>query len=137
SSRRRHTSFSRDWSSDVCSSDLGGLPDRDGIVSLDACIMDENGNCGAVAFLEGIKNPISVARLVMEKTPHIFLVGKGAQDFALTNGFKLENLLTEKAKERWLMQNLGRLYLLKIYVDRKSTRLNSSHVKISYAVFCS
>ncbi len=79
----------------------GGLPDREGKVTLDACIMDENGDCGAVAALEAIKNPISVARLVMEKTPHVMLVGAGAQQFALEQGFKKENLLTERAEKAW------------------------------------
>jgi N4-(beta-N-acetylglucosaminyl)-L-asparaginase len=83
----------------------GGFPDRDGKVTLDACIMDEKGNCGAVMFLEGIKHPIKVARLVMEKTPHVQLVGEGAQQFAIQQGFKIENLLTEqsaKAYREWL-----------------------------------
>lgn len=80
---------------------IGGLPDREGHVTLDACIMDENGDCGSVAFLEGIKHPVSVARLVMEKTPHIMLAGDGAQQFALEQGFKIENLLTEKAEKKW------------------------------------
>jgi N4-(beta-N-acetylglucosaminyl)-L-asparaginase len=83
----------------------GGLPDRDGKVTLDACIMDEHSNCGAVMFLEGIKHPIKVARLVMEKTPHVQLVGEGALQFALANGFTIENLLTpesEKAWQNWL-----------------------------------
>jgi len=79
----------------------GGLPDRDGRVTLDACIMDENGDCGAVACLEGIKHPISVARLVMEETPHVMLVGEGALQFALDQGFKQENLLTERAEQAW------------------------------------
>jgi len=77
---------------------LGGAPDREGKVTLDACIMDELGNCGSVAFLENIVHPISVARLVMEKTPHVMLVGEGAMKFALANGFKKEKLLTEKSK---------------------------------------
>jgi len=80
----------------------GGLPDRDGFVTLDACIMDETGNCGSVSFLQNIKNPISVARLVMEKTPHVMLSGEGAFEFAIKEGFKKENLLTEKAKKAWL-----------------------------------
>ncbi len=80
----------------------GGLPDADGIVTLDASVMDCNGNAGSVAFLQGIKHPISVARLVMEKTPHVMLAGEGAKKFALQNGFKEENLLTEKAKQAWL-----------------------------------
>jgi len=84
---------------------LGGLPDRDGKVTLDACIMDEKGNCGSVAFVQGIVHPISVARAVMEKTPHVMLVGEGAQEFAFANGFKKEKLLTpnsEKAWKEWL-----------------------------------
>jgi len=79
----------------------GGLPDRDGKVTLDASIMDEFGNCGAVAFLENIVHPIKVARLVMEKTPHVFLVGEGALQFALENGFKQENLLTPQSEKAW------------------------------------
>lgn len=79
----------------------GGFPDRDGHVTLDACIMDENDNCGSVAFLEHIMHPISVARQVMEKTPHIMLVGDGALQFALSNGFKKENLLTPESEKAW------------------------------------
>ena len=79
----------------------GGLPDRDGYVTLDACIMDHTGNCGAVSYLQHIKNPISVARKVMEETPHVMLSGKGALDFAIDKGFKMENLLTEKAENLW------------------------------------
>jgi N4-(beta-N-acetylglucosaminyl)-L-asparaginase len=80
---------------------LGGLPDRDGRVTLDACIMDELANCGAVACLEHIVHPISVARKVMEKTPHVMLVGDGALQFALENGFTKENLLTEESEKAW------------------------------------
>lgn len=79
----------------------GGLPDRDGNVTLDACIMEPGGNCGSVCFLQNIKHPISVARKVMEDTPHVILAGKGALRFALEKGFKKENLLTEKAKKIW------------------------------------
>ena len=79
----------------------GGWPDRDGNVTLDACIMDQTGNCGSVSFLQDIMHPISVARKVMDDTPHVMLAGKGAQQFALANGFKKENLLTEKAENRW------------------------------------
>jgi N4-(beta-N-acetylglucosaminyl)-L-asparaginase len=80
---------------------LGGLPDRDGKVTLDACIMDEHGNCGSVAFLQHIGHPISVARLVMEKTPHVMLVGDGALQFALANGFKKEKSLNKKTEKIW------------------------------------
>jgi len=80
---------------------LGGMPDRDGRVTLDACIMDEKANIGAVAGLEYIVHPISVARRVMEKTPHWLLVGDGALQFALSQGFKKENLLTKESKKEW------------------------------------
>lgn len=79
----------------------GGFPDRDGKVTLDACIMDEFGNCGSVASLEHIVHPISVARRVMEKTPHVMLAGDGALQFALQQGFKKENLLTAKSEKDW------------------------------------
>jgi N4-(beta-N-acetylglucosaminyl)-L-asparaginase len=79
----------------------GGRPDRDGHVTLDACIMDEKGNAGSVTFLEHIMHPISVARAVMEKTPHVMLSGEGALSFALAQGFKKENLLTKKAEKEW------------------------------------
>ncbi|MBS1542346.1 MAG: N(4)-(beta-N-acetylglucosaminyl)-L-asparaginase [Bacteroidetes bacterium] len=80
---------------------LGGLPDRDGRVTLDACIMDEFANCGAVACLEHIVHPVSVARKVMEKTPHVILVGEGALQFALSQGFKKEKLLTPESEKAW------------------------------------
>ena len=79
----------------------GGLPDRDGHVTLDACIMDEAYNAGSVMCLEYIMHPISVARLVMEKTPHVVLSGEGALQFALANGFKKENLLTAESEKMW------------------------------------
>lgn len=79
----------------------GGRPDRDGRVTLDACIMDENYNIGSVACLENIKNPISVARAVMEKTPHVMLVGDGALQFAVSQGFKKENILTAESEKEW------------------------------------
>ena len=81
---------------------IGGLPDREGNVTLDACIMDYMGNCGSVVYLKDIKHAISVARLVMEKTPHVMLAGDGAKKYALSMGFKEENLLTEKSKKDWI-----------------------------------
>lgn len=80
---------------------LGGRPDRDGRVTLDASIMDENSKCGAVTCLEHIVHAISVARLVMEKSPHVMMAGEGALQFALANGFKKENLLTPKSEQEW------------------------------------
>ncbi len=83
----------------------GGYPDRDGHLTLDACMMDQHGNAGSVACIEHIMHPISVARKVMEKTPHVMLVGGGALEFALSQGFKKEDLLTDQAKaayQQWL-----------------------------------
>ena len=92
-----------------CCVGLGANPDRDGFVTLDACIMDEFFNCGSVAFLERIKHPISVARRVMEKTPHVMLVGSGAQQFAIAEGFLLEEQKlspdAQKAYEGWLKKS--------------------------------
>ncbi len=92
-----------------CCVGLGANPDRDGYVTLDACIMDEFFNCGSVAFLERIKHPISVARRVMEKTPHVMLVGIGAQEFAVAEGFPLEGQKlsenAQKAYEEWLKKS--------------------------------
>jgi len=85
-----------------CCVGLDANPDRDGFVTLDASIMDHQFNCGSVAFLERIKHPISVARKVMEKSPHVFLVGAGAQSFALANGFNLESgALSEQANKNY------------------------------------
>ncbi len=92
-----------------CCVGLGANPDRDGFVTLDASIMDEFYNCGSVAFLERIKHPISVARRVMEKTPHVMLVGIGAQEFAVAEGFPLEEQKlsesAQKAYEEWLKKS--------------------------------
>ena len=80
---------------------IGGRPDRDGHVTLDACIMDENSRCGSVACLEGIKHPISVARAVMEKTPHVMLVGDGAKEFAVQQGFEKCKTPVKEVKKDW------------------------------------
>ncbi len=85
----------------VTSVGYGGRPDRAGHVTLDACIMDETGNAGSVAFLQNIKHPISVARHVMEDTPHVMLVGEGARQFALEKGFQEEDLLTDQSRAAW------------------------------------
>ncbi len=81
---------------------IGGRPDRDGKVTLDACIMDKDGNCGAVLCMQNIAHPISVARKVMEETPHVMLAGKGAEQFAYEKGFGKVDLLTEKSKQEWI-----------------------------------
>ncbi|MDO1502399.1 N(4)-(beta-N-acetylglucosaminyl)-L-asparaginase [Winogradskyella maritima] len=79
----------------------GGLPDREGNVTLDACIMNKHGDCGAVVYLKDVKHAVSVARKVMEDTPHVMLAGEGAKQFALESGFKEEDLLTEASKKAW------------------------------------
>ena len=80
---------------------IGGLPDRDGQVTLDACVMNEKGDYGAVLCMQNIKHPIAVAKKVMEDTPHVILAGVGAEEFAVSQGFKRENLLTEQSKKDW------------------------------------
>lgn len=103
-----------------CCVGLGANPDRDGHVTLDASIMDHEFNCGSVAFLERIKHPISVARRVMEKTPHVMLVGEGAQQFALSEGFTLEpdelSESADKSYKEWLKKST---YKPLINVERK------------------
>ena len=106
-----------------CCVGLGANPDRDGFVTLDACIMDEFFNCGSVAFLERIKHPVSVARRVMEKTPHVMLVGSGAQQFAVAEGFPLEEQKlspnAQKAYDEWLKKSE---YKPVINIENKSNR---------------
>lgn len=80
---------------------IGGLPDRDGKVTLDASIMNKEGNYGAVVCMQNIVHPISVARKVMEDTPHVILAGKGAEQFAVSVGFKRKDLLTEASRKAW------------------------------------
>ncbi len=80
---------------------LGGLPDEKGNVTLDACVMDSTGNAGSVAFLQNIKHPVSVARKVMEDTKHVMLVGEGARQFAVSQGFEEMDLLTDESREAW------------------------------------
>ena len=88
---------------DVTNSSVGkaGLPDRDGNVTLDACIMNKHGDCGSVVYLQKITHAVSVARKVMEETPHVMLAGKGAEEFAVSIGLERENLLTESSKKAW------------------------------------
>jgi N4-(beta-N-acetylglucosaminyl)-L-asparaginase len=89
---------------------LAGRPDRDGHVTLDACIMDHDSRCGSVAFLEDIQHPIDVARAIMDKTPHVMLVGEGAQKWALENGFSKVDFEVpipevQKDYENWLVKS--------------------------------
>ena len=87
---------------------VGGRPDRDGHVTLDACIMSGDSRCGSVAFLEGIAHPINVARAVMESTQHVMLVGAGARKFALEQGFATAKMPIDEVKkdyEKWRKEN--------------------------------
>ncbi|MEM9819945.1 MAG: N(4)-(beta-N-acetylglucosaminyl)-L-asparaginase [Bacteroidota bacterium] len=99
----------------------GGLPDREGNVTLDACIMDSNGNCGAVCYLKNIMHPISVARKVMENTPHVLLAGDGALQFALSSGFEREDLLTPSSRAKWEEWKKKSIYAPKINSERHDT----------------
>ena len=105
-----------------CCVGLGGYPDRDGIVTLDACIMDEHANCGSVGAIEQIKHPISVARKIMETTPHIMLAGEGAQQFAIENGFKKEpKELSPEAKNAYLQWLKKSEYKPEINIENQPT----------------
>lgn len=79
----------------------GGAPDRTGKVTLDACVMNHLGDCGSVVAVENIVNVARLAKDVMEKTPHVMLAGKGAEDFAISQGYKKINLLTDDSKRAW------------------------------------
>ena len=85
----------------ITSVGFGGLPDEQGNVTLDACVMDSSGNAGSVAFLQNIKHPVSVARKVMEDTKHVMLVGEGARLFAVSQGFEEMDLLTVESRQAW------------------------------------
>jgi N4-(beta-N-acetylglucosaminyl)-L-asparaginase len=104
-----------------------GYPDRDGHVTLDACIMDEFGNCGSVAAMENIAHPITVARLVMEKTPHVMLVGDGATQFAVEQGIKKEKLLTPESEEAWKKWLVKAEYSPKINIENEQRRPGSKY----------
>ncbi len=100
---------------------IGGLPDRDGFVTLDACIMDEKGNAGSVCFVQNFLHPISIARRVMEKTPHVMLVGAGAEKFAEAEGFEKGNLLTEKSRADWEAWKVKSEYKPVVNIERHDT----------------
>jgi N4-(beta-N-acetylglucosaminyl)-L-asparaginase len=105
----------------------GGLPDRDGRVTVDACIMDHLGNCGSVMALEHILHPISVAKMVMEKTPHVQIAGEGALQFALEMGFEKVDLLTEEAKKAWKEWLIEAKYNPMITIENLLERIKTQH----------
>ncbi len=100
---------------------IGGTPDRDGFVTLDACIMNHKNQCGSVAYMQNIENPISVARKVMEETPHVMLAGDGAYQFAREQGFPHQDLLTENSKKRWEKWLKTSLYVPVINIENHDT----------------
>ena len=106
---------------------LGGAPDRDGRVTLDSCIMDERHRCGAVAALEDILHPVSVARKVMEETPHVMLVGEGARQFAIEQGFELTNLLTDASERAWREWTATNDYRPAINIERRDLPVEQDH----------
>ncbi|MFC4722539.1 N(4)-(beta-N-acetylglucosaminyl)-L-asparaginase [Geojedonia litorea] len=99
----------------------GGLPDREGHVTLDACVMNQHGDCGAVVYLKDITHAVSVARKVMEETPHVMLAGDGAKQFALSQGFQPENLLTEASKTAWEKWKIEAKYKPIINIENHDT----------------
>ena len=99
----------------------GGRPDRDGQVSCDACIMDSDGNCGSVVYLQNIVHAVSIARKVMEETPHVMLAGSGAEQFAYEMGFEKESLLTEKSSQEWEKWLETKMYKPVINIENHDT----------------
>ena len=115
--------------SDLCNPTVGrcGNPDRDGVLSMDASIMDGDGRCGSVAALSDIAHPVSVARRVMEQTPHVMLVGEGAQQFAVQQGFERRKLLTPEAEKAWREWLKTAQYTPEINAERRSRPGDSSN----------
>ena len=104
----------------VISVGYGGLPDHCGKVTLDAAVMNEKGDAGSVCFLENIMHPVSVARLVMEETPHVMLSGKGALRFALKHGFKKQKLITPFARDAWKKwKNAGAVFKPVVNIEKE------------------
>lgn len=101
---------------------LASRPDRDGVVTLDACAMTDDGRAGSVAFVRGVAHPVSLARLVMERTPHVLLVGAGAEKFARECGVDVaQPTLTPEAERQWRAWLVERKYEPKINIENHDT----------------
>ena len=101
---------------------LGSRPDRDGFVTLDAAIMTDDGRAGCVAFVQGVAHPISLARLVMEKTPHVLLAGAGAEQFARECGIEVAPpKLTPEAERQWRAWLVEKKYEPKVNIENHDT----------------
>ena len=100
---------------------FGGAPDSSGKVTLDACVMNHLGDCGSVVAVENIVNVARLAKDVMEKTPHVMLAGKGAEEFALIEGYKKTDLLTEFSKKNWQKWSETKEYSPIINIDNHDT----------------
>jgi isoaspartyl peptidase/L-asparaginase-like protein (Ntn-hydrolase superfamily) len=100
---------------------LGGMPDRNGKVTLDACIQDHDGHAGAVAFIQEFEHPISIARAVMERTPHVMLVGSGAEQWAAANGFKRRNVSIPEVRKAWKEWRKSAEYKPKANIENHDT----------------
>ncbi|MFT5751547.1 MAG: N4-(beta-N-acetylglucosaminyl)-L-asparaginase [Flavobacteriales bacterium] len=99
----------------------GATPDREGTVTLDACVMSPQGDCGAVLAVENIVHVAALARKVMEDTPHVILAGKGAEEFGYAMGFPKENLLTESSKKSWEAWKITSEYTPIINIENHDT----------------
>ena len=111
---------------------FGGAPDRTGKVTLDACVMNHLGDCGSVVAVENIVNVAKLAKDVMEKTPHVMLAGKGAEEFALSEGYKKINLLTESSKKEWEKWLENEEYKPLINIEKAKKELNGHKIEVVY-----
>ena len=100
---------------------LGGLPDRDGHVTLDACIMDHTQNAGSVCFVQNVAHPLSLARQVMENTPHVMLAGAGAEQYARELKMPATPLLTEASRQAWEQWQIESNYAPVINIENHDT----------------
>jgi N4-(beta-N-acetylglucosaminyl)-L-asparaginase len=117
-----------------CCVGLDALPDRDGFVTLDASIMDHKANCGSVVFVRGIKHPISVARMLMEKTRHVLLAGEGATRFAVANGFeRLPDRLSPESEKAWKEWLKDSKYQPVVNIENRKASSNDSHAPAQLA----